>query len=484
MEVALVNQTRLLMRFLALFLFFPSLLYGDNSSNLSRYAKGVFAEQNRDWKTAREHYQPVQFKAPNVYPLTQKLVSLLSFRPQEEPASQDLAGAAELLEKFATNNLAHLGAQLDYVSFLKQHFREDTETSKKILQTLELAYENFPENPRLSDLLISGYEEASRRDDSLRILDKQLESTSSDPTHWLTLIPIIQTLYPAESLEYAAGLKHAMERLSQTGLKIPSIARRISEYHRERGQMDQAITTLEEHLALTPSSHSLRTRLGLLYLSSRNEAMGEKILREVIAIDPDQALAHTSLTKLHRKREEPLLALSHRAEVLRIRSGSPEEAIEIANEYLDLADPHAARLLLEKFRFKHPEHAGVLARLAMATHRDGEDSQKSSRLFQQAEALAQENSGTNWEKDFDSDFYLGFAKVLVQKEDFGSAEKNLRQAAQSLDLDTEPERYAQAITSLAELWILQNKNEAPAKALLERALALDPNNVDAARLLK
>ena len=247
--------------------------------------------------------------------------------------------------------------------------------------------------------------------------------------------------------------------------------------------MDRALAVLEEHLELSPSSHSIRTRLGLLQLSNKDEAAGEKTLLDVIAIDPDQSLAHSSLAKLYAQRDEPLLALGHRAEVLRIRSGSPDEGIQVANEYLDLDQPHEARLLLEKFRFDHPDSPGIHARLAIATLRDGLP-QEAARLFRQAEALAEDSKEEDARKYLDVDFQVEFADILIEADDLAGAETRLRQAAQGLDLDAEPKKYARAVTALAKLWLDQGKNEAPAKALLQRAIMLDPENEEAASLLK
>jgi len=53
-----------------------------------------------------------------------------------------------------------------------------------------------------------------------------------------------------------------------------------------------------------------------------------------------------------------------------------------------------------------------------------------------------------------------------------------------LNLDEEPSKYARAITDLAALWLEQDKNQGPARALLERAISLDPENEKAISLLQ
>jgi len=339
-------------------------------------------------------------------------------------ATQDLPAATQTLRTFAKNHRKHLDSQLHYASFLKHQASSDKIAQQAAIETLELANTNFPHHPAVYDSLI---------------LHK--------------------------------------------GLHNPHFTRTISEYHRSEGRIEEAINILQKHLTLTPSSHSLRTRLGLLQLHNQDESAGEATLLQVLAIHPEQTLAHNSLAKLYRKKNHTEKALHHRAEGLRISGGHPQEAIELANEYLALEQAHQARLLLEKFRFDYPENPAIHARLAIATLRDGLPEQ-AARLFRQAEALAKDSKDSASAQYLDADFQIEFANSLLSAGAFVAAETRLRQAAQGLDLDDEPKKYARAVTALAQLWIDQGKNEAPAKALLQRAISIDPENATAKKLLE
>ena len=458
-------------------------LQADNTANLSLYAKGVLAEQKLDWRTARSLYEQTLTQDPEAYPLVKKLVALQSFDVENDPTFQDIPAASATLRNFATSHRKHLPSQLYYSTFLRRYGRDDEIARQAALDTLELAHENFPQSTHVFSPLISLYEDLDQRSQSLAILDGELAVENEDPNHWLALVPIIKTLIPADDPQYSAKLDLAMAKVEEYGLQRPDIARRVSEFHRERGRMDQALAALQKHLEFVPSSHTIRTRLGLLHLSNKDEELGEKILLEVIVIDPDQALAHSSLAKLYAKRDQTKESLHHRSEALRIRGGSPGDAIAVADEYLALDEPHPARLLLEKFRFDHPEDPGIHARLAIATLRDGL-TQEAARLFRQAETLAEESQQEEAKEYLDADFQIEFAETLIDADDLQSAETRLRQAAQGLDIDTEPKKYARAVTTLAKLWLDQGKNESAAKALLQRALSLDPENEEAAALLK
>ena len=82
----------------------------------------------------------------------------------------------------------------------------------------------------------------------------------------------------------------------------------------------------------SPSSLELRTRLGILLLAAKQEAEGEALLKEVLAIDPRQALAHQTLAKFYRLRDKPEPARFHAGELLKIRGGSADEFAKLADE--------------------------------------------------------------------------------------------------------------------------------------------------------
>ena len=451
-------------------------LSADNSANLSLFAKGVFSEIGGEQQQARQFYQKALEADPHAYPLTTKTSRL-------QLATLDLPAATQTLRTFAKNHRKHLDSQLHYASFLKHQASSDKIAQQAAIETLELANTNFPHHPAVYDSLILHYENSNRREDSLQLLEEQLDSDTHDPNHWLALAPIVKTLYPKDEPQYREKLQLIFEKAAEKGLHNPHFTRTISEYHRSEGRIEEAINTLQKHLTLTPSSHSLRTRLGLLQLHNQDENAGEATLLQVLAIHPEQTLAHNSLAKLYRKKNHTEKALHHRAEGLRISGGHPQEAIELANEYLALEQAHQARLLLEKFRFDYPENPAIHARLAIATLRDGLPEQ-AARLFRQAEALAKDSKDSASAQYLDADFQIEFANSLLSAGAFAAAETRLRQAAQGLDLDDEPKKYAQAVTALAQLWIDQGKNEAPAKALLQRAISIDPENATAKKLLE
>ena len=448
------------------------------SERLKHFAKAQLHKSpfsNLPLELYRELYQV----EPDNYFLLQQQLDLLL--PGDPFATAKKEEATLLLRHFAEQNRNHLTSQLDYVEHLETFYSEDHIGKEAILETLTLANENFPHHLAVFPQLIRKYESLEDRENSLSLLEKQLQAPPEHSAHWATLLSLFQTLYPSDSLDGQKHTQQAIANLTEHGLSSPSTARKVSEYHRQQGNFPKAIEVIEKHLSLVPASNSLRVRLALLQLSLDDEESGEKNLLAALQVDHKTVLAHQSLAKLYLKKDLPLKALHHKAKLYHIRGGDAEEAVELAQQYLDAAQPNPARRLLERALFYEPDDPSLAARLGM-TFLQEEQSKKALEFFRNAEQIAKESESDLFLND--PDFHYHFAQALQQEGEFPAAESRLRQAADGLNLDEEPSKYARAITDLAALWLEQDKNQGPARALLERAISLDPENEKAISLLQ
>jgi predicted Zn-dependent protease len=448
---------------------------GAEVAALSEYARGVFAELQGDRKSARTHFETTLAADPDSFMVVRRAA-------KSQLATKDLNAASGTLRTFARQHPAHLGAQLHYTDFLEQHARGDAAALQVSIDLLENANERFPHEPELYARLINQYENAETRDKSLALFRAQFEAPEAGPAHWMALAPIARTLLPGNSEELADRLDTIARRTIETGIASPAAARMVSDYYRTTNRLNEAIAVLEQHIGKAPDSLELRARLGLLLFYAKREEDGERALRDTLAIDADQILAHKGLAKFYERRGDLDRSLHHRAEILRVNGGTPSGFLEIANIYLDNDQPHPARLLLEKARFEHPEDPGIAARLAIASLRDG-DTTAAARLFRQAESLARDSRDPDAARFLDADFQLEFAVSLREAGDVAAAEDRLRNAARSIPED-QPEKTARALRELARLWLDQDRNHGPAAALLKRAESLEPGNPATRTLLE
>ncbi|MEM9081851.1 MAG: hypothetical protein AAGC74_14300, partial [Verrucomicrobiota bacterium] len=258
-------------------LLLTTLASADQATRLKTFTLGLFAERDGQLKTARNTFEELLKKDPSAFPLALKT-------HQTQLRLNDATAATRTLRQFAETNRTQLPAQLSYANHLEQTAPHDSLAQQSALKTLAAANQNFPHNPAVFTPLINLYETTEQRPDSLALFQKQLNHQTENPAHWLALAPIAETLYPGGSEELAQILNTIYTNAEQTGLADPAIARRISEFHRNNNDLSQAIATLEKHLAESPASHSLRTRLGLLQRTNANDPEGEATLLQVLAI--------------------------------------------------------------------------------------------------------------------------------------------------------------------------------------------------------
>ena len=458
-------------------------LRADGTDRLKTYAKGIFAERAelpkkeslRDYTEARKHYETVLAADPDAFAVADKTAQI-------QLEDKDLAAASGTLRHYARNHRDHLPSQLHYAAFLKRQAPRDAVARKVAIETLEVADEHFPHTSAVFSRLINLYEDTGQSEKSLALFKAQFDVPEAGPYHWMSLAPIARTLLPEDSPELPERLDLIAGKTVETGIALPRAARTVSDYYRSTDRLDQAITTLEAHLASSSHSLDLRTRLGLLLLAAKRDKDAEAQLLESLAIDPDQALAHRALSKYYEQGGMPDKSLHHRAEALKITGGHPTEFLDLANRFLEDNQPHPARLLLEKARFEHPEDPAIAARLAIATLRDGNTS-GAARLFRQAEALAKDSADPAAKAVLDADFQLEFAASLREAGDLPAAESRLREAVRSTPAD-QSIKAARALRELARLWIDQDKNHSPAASLLKRAESLDPGNPETEILLE
>lgn len=461
---------------LLLVLLFPAALHADDqSAKLAEYAKGVYAEQTGDIKAARSHFEATLRADPDAFSVAHKTATT-------QLADQDLTAASGTLRAYANSHPEHLPSQLYYADFLEDYASHNDAALQTATEMLEKANTRHPHTADVFTRLINLYENREDRESSLALFEAQFEAPEAGPFHWMSLAPIARTLLPSDSEELAAHLETIALHTAETGLTIPRAVQTVSDYYRSTARLDEAILILQKHIEAVPDSLDLRTRLGLLLLYADRNEEAEQSLLETLTIDSDQVLAHKALSKYYNDSNNIEKTLHHRAEVLKIAGGDPGEFLDLANQYLDHGQAHPARLLLEKARFDHPEEAGIAARLAIATLRDG-DTRTAARLFRQAESLAMDSDDPEVQKFLGADFQLEFAGSLREAGDLPAAEARLREAVRSTPPE-QPLQAARALRELARLWLDQNKNQGPATSLLKRADTLDPGNVQTTELLK
>jgi predicted Zn-dependent protease len=416
------------------------------------YAFGVLDESRGAEESAAVHFENARLADPSARPLVERSVTRLL-------AANDRAGAIRLFRELAAARPDDLATQLAYADFLANEGRGDALATRLAVETLDASLAKHPGDPEIIRRLCSL--DRSRTAGLLEML------AADDPAAVMLYATLAKSLPDDEGDSVSAETDRRFFAAIEAHPENPVLARGASEHFRNTKRLDQAIKVLQRHTGSAPWSLDLRVRLGVLHFSAKQDAEGETVLKEVLAIHPRHALAHQSLAKFYQLRNQPGPAAYHSGELLKIRGGSPSEFTKLADAFLTSGKAREARILLEKAVFNHPDDPDLRMKLAIATHRDPETRARAARMFREAEAAAPDG------KVSDPAFLTASAEALIESGQGKAGEERLRAAIRAYPPDAKKETAA-ALRRLAALWIAENRNAEAARALNLRADSLDP----------
>ena len=450
-----LHQSHRLIRCMLVLLLSGVSVQGKDDPHLS-FALGVLEEARGNAGAASEFFEAAKLADPGAMPL-------VSLSVRERMSKGDRSGAVKLYRDLAAARPDDLGVQLTYTDFLDQQGNGDSLALKLSNDALEAALAKNPGQPRVISRLFQHAERVRNRVRQQELLE---QLSQEDPESVLLYTSLSRKMFEAEDAAARENVDQRYLKSFTAHPEVASLARAASDHFRDTDRTDQAIEILKRHVEAAPSSLEMRTRLGVLYVTAKRDAEGEAALKEVLEINPRQSLAHQSLAKFYRLRDKPEPARFHAGELLKIRGGSPADFIKLADEWLAANDPKQARILLEKAVFDHPDHPEISEKLAIATRRDPETRGQAARLFREAEAAKPVDAKT------DPAFLMESAEALIAEGQGKSAEERLRTAIRSYPADAKKETAA-ALRRLALLWETENRNADAARALRQRAEALD-----------
>jgi tetratricopeptide (TPR) repeat protein len=424
---------------------------------LLEFARGVLAQSRGEPAAAAAAFEKALTLDPTAGPLVRRLA-------RQRLAAGERAAAAGMMREWAAARPDDAAVQVEYADFLDEVGRGDALATRQAIDVLERALVLRPGDPQVVRRLFAQWRAAGKEDKALAVLE-QLDPTDAEAA--MVYGPLAASATDTEDVEGMARIEARYRQAFERQPDHAALARAAAEFFRKQGRLDEAIAVLTRHAEAAPWSLELRTRLGVLHFSAKDEPTGQRVLEEVLKISPRRVLAHQSLAKLHRMRGRTAEARFHAAELLKIRGGTAAEYVTLADEYLAAEDARAARLLLEKAAFEHPNSAAVLTKLAVASRRDPATRSHSARRFREAAAVISAGETA------DPAFLLESAEVMIEEGQSKAAEESLRAAIRSYPPEAKRETAA-ALRQMAALWEGENRNLEAAQGLRQRADALDP----------
>lgn len=420
------------------------------------FALGVL-EEARGLNTAQDHFERARLADPLALPLVQRAV-------KQRLERDDRAGAVLLFQELATARSDELQVQLLYADFLTQQGAGDAMAVKLASGALETALKKHPASPAVIQRLYQVYQTSGRSSQAKALLD-QLDA--KDAVSALLYASLVRSSAEADEAAKLARLDEHYLLAMAANPQIAALARDAAEHFRNTKRPEKAIELLEQHVAAAPSSMDLRTRLGVICFAGGQHEKGEAVLKAVLEIDPNDALAHQALAKFYRSHGKADLALFHASERMKLKGGSAADFLKLADEWLAAGNPKAARILLEKAVFDQPENWPLHQQFAIATRRDPETQAKAAQVFREAELVKPADVASSPE------FLVESAEAMLAEGQSKAAEERLRGAIRAFPPNAKKET-ASALRRLAAIWESENRNAEAAKSLRNRAASLDP----------
>ncbi|MGJ8632983.1 MAG: tetratricopeptide repeat protein [Luteolibacter sp.] len=424
--------------------------------SLLDYSFGVLEGLRGEEEKAAAHYESAFESDPTALPLVRLMAGL-------RMEAGNRSGAIGVWNGVLKERPDEARVWLEYGNFLGDVGRGDELADMKREEAYLNAWRLMPGEYAALERLIVFAREQEDDDDAREYLEK-LELDSPEAVRYY--VSSTKSLYDGEDEVAGKRIDEAFQKAMGEHPEWAGIARAASEHFRQTGRLEEAINVLSKHVQVSPFSLDLRVRLGILMFSAGRDDEGLVVLNDVLDVHPGKVLAHESLAKFFREEGKLEKALAHEVALLKIRGGSPEEFIELADGLGEAGQYREARILLEKAVFDHEENADLMMKLALATARDPETKDKAARLFREAEALLK-SSG-----EMPPEFLLESAKELVAQGQNGAAEERLKTAIRSFPKGAKKET-AEALRALAGIWKSEGRNENAARALISRAEGLE-----------
>lgn len=316
--------------------------------------------------------------------------------------------------------------------------------------------------------LVAIYSERQQADELFALLAEAASQTSQDPNYLVTIADLhlaAAHLHPTRLDSAKPRCRELLDRAAAQPLNDPVLAHRLAGAYRQIGELQKAEDTYLKILERNPSAPLVRENLVDIYLTTSNREAAARQLRSMIEADPTNERATYLLGALafQENRLEEAEDFLERALVL--QPLFEPAYYDLAGVKLSRDKPEEALALLDRARGRFPR-SFLLEFYSGLAHARGKRYAQAVRHYTEAEALA----ATGERSRLNHVFYFQYGAACERKGDFAEAEQHLRKA-----IELSP-TFSEALNYLGYMWADRGENLDEARALIERALAIEPDH--------
>ena len=423
---------------------------------LAHFAAGISAELNEEENNALEHY----LKSANADPGHEVLVVELArrFLQTRQPDK-----AIDLLTKItaspqATGKMfAWLGRAYAEAGKTDQAIKANSTAIKKSPELL-IAYRN----------LVEIYQQDRQPNAAMKVLDEAAAQSSSSADFWVDLAGLFthyNQLHPDEAETTKPKIIAALDRAAGLKPQELSLIQKLADGYRLLGEYAKAEGYYLELLERFPALPGLRDRLADIYLrTDRKEKAAEQL--EALSRDyPSNEQAYYVLGNIAYQEKRLNDAVDYFERALMLKPDFEPVYYRLAELKIALNKPQEALDLLEKARSRFRQ-SYILEFITAAAYASTKAYAEAVKHYTEAEVIAKANEPAS----LTHLFYFRFGSALERRGDYDEAEKCFRQC-----LEMAP-NFSEAMNYLGYMWAERGKNLDEAKKLIEKAVALEPDN--------
>lgn len=316
------------------------------------------------------------------------------------------------------------------------------------------------------------YLQTNRPKEALAALDEAAALPSPDINFLLELAEAYRGYVAARPRDFEIikpKVMAAIEAAAKFEPRGQNLIFRLAELFSFAGEYKRAAELYVKMLERFPNQAILRSRIVELYLRANDTKAAQAQLDALVRDQPTNPLAHYFLGAIAAEQRDWDKAIEYYGKTIRLNEGARQEFEPV---YYDLAGVHIANddaeealKVLEQARKKFKANFQLEFYSAIA-HSRTKDYAASIKHFTTAELLAKRDDP----EKLTALFFFQVGTAYERHKDFKQAENYFRQ---SLNLSPD---FAEALNYLGYMWAERGENLVEARAMIEKALKLEPEN--------
>jgi tetratricopeptide (TPR) repeat protein len=423
---------------------------------LAHFAAGISAELNEEENTALEHYLKSAAADPGHEVLVIELARRFLQSRQPDKAI-DLLTRVTASPQATGKMFAWLGRAYIEAGKTDQAIKANAAAIKKSPELL-MAYRN----------LMELYQQDRQPKEAMRVLDEAAAHSSSNAEFWVDLAglyTLYNQLHPDEAETTKPKIIAALDRAAGLKPQDISLIQKLADGYRSMGEFAKAEGHYLELLERFPSLPGLRDKLADIYLRTDRKDKAAEQLEALSRDNPSNEQAYYFLGNIAYQERRLSDAVDYFERALMLKPEFEPVYYRLAELKLGLNKPLDALELLNKARSRFRK-SYALEFLTAAAYAGSKDYAEAVKHYTEAEVIAKASEPAS----LTHLFYFRFGSALERRGDYAEAEKYFRQC-----LELSP-NFAEAMNYLGYMWAERGQNLDEAKKLIEKAVALEPDN--------